>query len=139
MSSLEAVLSRAHRLLDLVQTLRRRRAPVPGAELVAELGVSMRQLYRDIATLRADGALRPSWTLPPVMLTEVEALALGMAWVGRHGDPGIARAARAALEGRGHAAGAGDRDRIGGYPPLSPATVSQSLSATDTNRYQAAG
>lgn len=81
-----------------------------GAALAAELGVSLRQLYRDVATLRADGApieaaaglgfvLRPGWTLPPPMLTEdeVEALALGMAWVGRHGDPGLARAARDAL------------------------------------------
>jgi predicted DNA-binding transcriptional regulator YafY len=49
-------MSRAARLLDLLQLLRRRRTAVPGTELAAELGVSLRTLYRDIATLQAQGA-----------------------------------------------------------------------------------
>jgi predicted DNA-binding transcriptional regulator YafY len=46
-------MSRAERLLDLMQALRRRRAPVTGAALAEELGVSLRTLYRDIAALGA--------------------------------------------------------------------------------------
>ena len=49
-------LSRAQRLLDLIQELRRHRRPVSGAALAEELGISLRTLYRDIATLNAQGA-----------------------------------------------------------------------------------
>jgi predicted DNA-binding transcriptional regulator YafY len=49
-------MSRAERLLDeLMQALRRRRAPVQGAALAEELGVSLRTLYRDIGSLKAQG------------------------------------------------------------------------------------
>src|SRR5271165_4307099 len=85
-------MSRAERLLDLMQNLRRRRRPVAGSALAEELGVSLRTLYRDIAALQAQGAaiegeagfgyvLKPGFALPPLMFTldEVEALALGKA------------------------------------------------------------
>ncbi len=49
-------MSRAQRLLDLIQLLRRHRFPVSGAALAEELGVSLRTLYRDIETLKAQGA-----------------------------------------------------------------------------------
>jgi predicted DNA-binding transcriptional regulator YafY len=49
-------LSRSARLLDLIQALRRRRRPVTAAVLAAELGVSARSIYRDVATLIAQGA-----------------------------------------------------------------------------------
>ncbi len=103
-------MSRAERLLELMQALRRRRAPVTGAALAEELGVSLRTLYRDIASLQAQGAaiegeagfgyvLRPGFALPPLMFTldEVEALALGAHWVEGRADEGLARAARDAL------------------------------------------
>ena len=48
--------SRAQRLLELLQVLRRHRRPVTGATLAQELGVSLRTLYRDIASLQAQGA-----------------------------------------------------------------------------------
>jgi predicted DNA-binding transcriptional regulator YafY len=99
-------LSRAVRLLDLVQLLRRRRQPVRGEMLARELGISLRTLYRDIASLQAQGApiegepglgyvLRPGFTLPPLMFTEdeVEALMLGSHWVAENGDPRLAQAA----------------------------------------------
>jgi predicted DNA-binding transcriptional regulator YafY len=103
-------MSRAERLLDLMQSLRLRRRPVAGAALADELGVSLRTLYRDIAALQAQGAriegeagfgyvLKPGFTLPPLMfsLEEVEALALGARWVEGRADEGLAEAARAAL------------------------------------------
>ena len=49
-------MSRTERLLDLLQVLRRHRYPVTGAALAEELGVSIRTLYRDIATLQSQGA-----------------------------------------------------------------------------------
>ena len=49
-------LSRAQRLLNLIQTLHRHRRAVAGAVLAEELGVSLRTLYRDIETLKAQGA-----------------------------------------------------------------------------------
>ena len=103
-------MSRAERLLDLMQNLRLRRRPVAGAALADELGVSLRTLYRDIASLQAQGAdiegapglgyvLRPGFTLPPLMfgLEEVEAIALGARWVEGRADKNLASAARGAL------------------------------------------
>lgn len=103
-------MSRAQRLLDLLQVLRRHRRPVRGQVLADSLGISLRSLYRDIATLQAQGAaiegeagvgyvLRPGYTLPPLMFTpeEIEALVLGSRWVAEHGDPMLAEAARDAL------------------------------------------
>ena len=49
-------MSRAERLLDLIQLLSRHRAPVTGPALADALGISIRTLYRDIATLQAQGA-----------------------------------------------------------------------------------
>lgn len=103
-------MSRTQRLLDLLQLLRRHRRPVSGMALARELGVSLRTLYRDIATLQAQGAdisgeagvgyvLKPGFLLPPLMLTEneIEALVLGARWVQRRADPALASAAQDAL------------------------------------------
>jgi len=51
-----APVSRAQRLLDLIQVFRRHRRPVSGAALADELGISLRTLYRDIETLKGQGA-----------------------------------------------------------------------------------
>jgi predicted DNA-binding transcriptional regulator YafY len=89
-------MSRAARLLDLLQLLRRRRTAVPGTELAAELGVSLRTLYRDIATLQAQGAdIVGEAGLGYVL--QLEALTLGMAWVADRGDGGMQTAAREVL------------------------------------------
>lgn len=103
-------MSRSGRLLELVQVLRRHRNPVTAARLADELGVSVRTLYRDIDTLRAEGApiegeaglgyvLRAGFLLPPLMLSEEEmdALALGLRWVVDRTDGAMAGAARDAL------------------------------------------
>lgn len=76
-------MSRSERLLALTQVLRRHRRPVSGRDLARELGISLRTLYRDIASLRAQGAiiegkpglgyiLRPGFMLPPLMFSEDE-------------------------------------------------------------------
>ena len=103
-------MSRAERLLDLIQILRRHRRPVAGQVLAGELGVSLRTLYRDIVTLQGQGAridgepglgyvLRPGFMLPPLMFSEeeIEALVLGSRWVAERGDTRLAAAARDAL------------------------------------------
>ncbi|MGN6535673.1 MAG: helix-turn-helix transcriptional regulator [Mesorhizobium sp.] len=99
-------MSRSERLLDLVQTLRRHRRPVSGQALADELGISIRTLYRDIATLQGQGApiegeaglgyvLKPGFFLPPLMLDDeqIEALVLGARWVARQPDHRLAEAA----------------------------------------------
>lgn len=103
-------MSRAQRLLDLIQILRRHRYPVTGASLATELGISLRSLYRDIATLQEQGAriegepgmgyvLRAGYMLPPLMFSEeeIEALVLGSRWVAERGDSRLSAAARDAL------------------------------------------
>lgn len=104
-------MSRAARLLELLELLRLRRSPASGEELSAKLGISLRTFYRDIATLQQQGAsiqgepgigyvLRPGFTLPPLMFSmeELEALVLGSRWVVQRGDPHLAAAAENALE-----------------------------------------
>ncbi|TVU69529.1 YafY family transcriptional regulator [Vibrio tasmaniensis] len=87
-------MSRSQRLLDLLQLLRRYKYPVSAEDLANKLDVSVRTIYRDIATLQSQGAevegeaglgyiLKPSFDLPPMMfsLEELEALKLGVEWV----------------------------------------------------------
>ena len=101
---------RSERLLDLLQTLRRHRRPVSGRTLATEHGVSLRTLYRDIATLQGQGAdiegepglgyvLKPGFMLPPLMFSdeELEALVLGSRWVAENADPRLSLAARDAM------------------------------------------
>lgn len=103
-------MSRSERLLDLVQTLRRHHRPVSGRALADELGVSIRTLYRDIATLQGQGApiegeaglgyvLKPGFFLPPLMFSEdeVDAVILGLRFVSRRGDEQLAEAAETVL------------------------------------------
>jgi predicted DNA-binding transcriptional regulator YafY len=103
-------MSRAQRLLDLIQVLRRHRLPVAGSALADELAISLRTLYRDIETLKAQGAhidgepgvgyiLRPGFMLPPLMFSEdeIEAPVLGGRWVAAQPDEPLGKAARNAL------------------------------------------
>ena len=103
-------MSRTERLFDLIQHLRRHRYPVSGALLAKELGISLRTLYRDIASLQAQGAeiegepgvgyvLRPGFMLPPLMFQEdeLEALVLGSRWVASQADSQLQLAATNAL------------------------------------------
>ncbi|KTD17397.1 helix-turn-helix transcriptional regulator [Legionella jordanis] len=103
-------MSRTERLFALLQILRQHRYAISGKQLAAELGVSLRTVYRDIATLQAQGAdiegepglgfkLRPGFMLPPLMFSEeeLEALVLGSRWVARRADATLKLAANKAL------------------------------------------
>lgn len=118
-------MSRARRLLELLEILRRHRHPVTGALLSRELGVSLRTLYRDIETLQAQGAridgapglgylLRPGFLLPPLMLQEeeIEALVLGARWVAERADAKLGAAAQNALAKIGAVLPANLRDAL---------------------------
>jgi predicted DNA-binding transcriptional regulator YafY len=98
---------RADRLFQIVQILRRSSRPVTSGMLAAELEVSQRSVYRDIADLigqrvpiRGEAGLGyvldRDFDMPPLMLTpdEIEAAVLGAQWVAGRGDPALANAAR---------------------------------------------
>ncbi len=99
---------RAERLFRLVNEMRTRGVS-RACDLAERLEVSVSTIYRDIAHLQASGLpidgeagvgylLRPGFDLPNVTFTndQVDALALGLSFVERAGDPALAEAAREA-------------------------------------------
>ncbi len=103
-------MSRSQRLLTLIELLRSHRYPVAGKHLAETLDISLRTLYRDIATLQEQGAniegeagmgyvLRPGFLLPPLMFNaeEIEALVLGARWVAQRTDSQLSDGAKNAL------------------------------------------
>lgn len=103
-------MARTDRLMRLMDVLRRLRQPVTATRLAAETGVSPRQLYRDIATLRAGGALidgeaglgytlTEDTALPPQSFSrlEIEALLLAISSLRSIGDSDLTRAGEAAM------------------------------------------
>ncbi|PZO68178.1 MAG: transcriptional regulator [Paracoccus denitrificans] len=103
-------MARTDRLMRLVDALRRLPPPVTAARLADETGVSPRQLYRDIATLRAGGALidgeagvgyrlTEDPALPPQSFSrlEIEALMIAVAQLRGMGDPSLSDAGEGAL------------------------------------------
>lgn len=108
----EGAMRPADRLFDIIQLLRGRRSPLTAAQLSLRLEVSVRTIYRDVATLQAagvpiDGAsgfgyvLGPGYDLPPLMFTpeEFQTIAVALDLVGRTGDRGLQEAA-AAVRGK---------------------------------------
>lgn len=98
---------KSERLFEIVQILRRERAPIAAARIAEELGVSKRSVYRDISALVGQGVpvegepgigyvLGAGFDMPPLMLTsdEIDAAVLGALWVGSRGEPELATAAR---------------------------------------------
>ncbi|MGV8986817.1 MAG: helix-turn-helix transcriptional regulator [Cypionkella sp.] len=97
---------RSDRLFDLIQILRDGRLH-RAAELAEVLGVSVRSIWRDMGVLAASGMpvegergvgyiLRQPITLPPMMLTPAEMMALrhGVRLVAEGANPALAPAAR---------------------------------------------
>src|SRR3977135_3318862 len=97
---------RADLLFDMIQMVRVALQPMTAAMIAERLEVTVRTVYRDIATLQArripiEGApgighvLRRGFELPPLMFTEdeAEAIAVGVRMLARTGDPGLQKAA----------------------------------------------
>ncbi|MBB3607668.1 YafY family protein [Rhizobium sp. BK602] len=98
---------RADRLFQIIQILRRTTRPVTASALAAELEVSKRTVYRDVADLIGQRVpiegeaglgylLAAGYDMPPLMLApdELEAVVLGTQWVSAHSDKVLANAAR---------------------------------------------
>lgn len=101
---------RADRLLRLVQILRRARGPITAARIATELEITVRTVYRDMASLVGNGVpiigeagvgyvLGEGFDLPPLMFSpdELEALMLGARLVEARGDPALSLAAADAV------------------------------------------
>lgn len=97
---------RGDRLFEIIEILRRARGPISAETIGAELDVTKRTVYRDIAALVAQRVpirgeagigyvLEAGFHMPPLMLTadEIEAAVLGAQWVQTRGEPDLARAA----------------------------------------------
>lgn len=97
---------RTDRLFDLIQILRDGRLH-RASDIAQRLGVSVRTIWRDVATLAASGLpvegergvgylLRAPITLPPMILNaaELEVLRLGIRLVAQGSDTSLSRAAR---------------------------------------------
>lgn len=104
------LMSRSERLLELIALLRMHRFPVAGSELANKLNINLRTLYRDIQTLRDQGApiegeagvgyvLKPGFVLPPLMFSaqELQAIVLGLSWVTQQADPALQTGAQQAV------------------------------------------
>lgn len=103
-------MSRADRLLRLLQVMRQMSPPITASRLAEATETSIRSLYRDIDSLRAAGAriegergygyrLIEDYALPPQTFTreELEVIALGMAEVRSMGHAPMASAAEVVL------------------------------------------
>lgn len=100
-------MSRSTRFFEIIQILRKAKAPVTAMQLAEALEVTPRTVYRDMASLQAmrlpilgeagiGYVMRAGYDLPPLMFSrdEVEAVVVGLALLGRTGDRGLERAAR---------------------------------------------
>jgi len=103
-------MSRADRMFEIVQMLRRADRPVTAAMLAGHLEVALRTVYRDIAALQAQRVpvegeagigyiLRPGYDLPPLMFDaeELDAIATALSMLRRTPDPSLNEAAASAL------------------------------------------
>ncbi|MBY8978208.1 YafY family transcriptional regulator [Rhodobacteraceae bacterium NNCM2] len=99
-------MAKTDRMFEVIQILRAATRPLRAADIAGQLEVSPRTVYRDIAALQAmripiEGeagigyVMRRGYDLPPINfdVEEAEALTLGLAMIGRAGDPGLRRAA----------------------------------------------
>jgi predicted DNA-binding transcriptional regulator YafY len=99
-------MTKATRLFEVIQLLRGAKRPVLARDIATALEVSVRTVYRDIASLQAmqtpimgepgiGYVMRKGYDLPPINLDvdEAEAISVGLSLIARTGDPGLWRAA----------------------------------------------
>jgi predicted DNA-binding transcriptional regulator YafY len=99
-------MSKSTRMFEIIQMLRAASNPVLAQEMAEALEVSVRTIYRDIASLQAQQTpiygeagigyvMRKGYDLPPLNLDveEAEAIAIGLSLIARIGDPDLWRAA----------------------------------------------
>jgi predicted DNA-binding transcriptional regulator YafY len=116
---------RLFRLFTLMDQLRIRTLPVPARELAAAMNVSIRSIYRDIADLQAMGApirgeggvgyvMERGYFMPSLAFTpgELDAIALGLKFVGERSSESLAAAADSALGKIASAVGADARQDL---------------------------
>ncbi len=102
-------MSKAARLFEVIQLLRSAKGPVLARDIASTLEVSIRTVYRDIASLQAmqtpilgepgvGYVMRKGYDLPPINfdVEEAEAISVGLSLVARTGDLGLWRAAKRA-------------------------------------------
>ena len=109
-------MSRSTRMFEVIQLLRSATVPLTAQAMAEQLEVTKRTVYRDVAALQAmrvpiEGeagvgyVMRSGYDLPPLNFSaeEVEAIAVGLALLGRTGDHGLLRAAASAGQKLGSA------------------------------------
>lgn len=103
-------MTRTQRLLTLLQILKENRYPITAEVLADKLQISVRSIYRDIESLRNQGAeitgeagigyqLKSGLLLPPLTfdINELEALILGLRWVESNTDKELSHSALRAI------------------------------------------
>lgn len=104
-------MSRSTRMFEIIQILRSTARPRTAGQIAAELEVTKRTIYRDIASLQAmrvpiageagiGYVMRAGFDLPAINfdVEEAEAITVGLAMIARTGDRGLKRAARRAAQ-----------------------------------------
>lgn len=99
-------MSKSDRLFEIIQLLRAAPGPLLAQDMADQLEVSVRTIYRDIASLQAmqtpilgeagvGYVMRKGYDLPPLNLEieEAEAVAIGLSLIARTGDAALWRAA----------------------------------------------
>ena len=103
-------MTRTQRLLTLLQILKESRCPITAENLANKLQISVRSIYRDIESLRNQGAeiegeagigyrLKGGLLLPPLIFddNELEALMLGLRWIENNTDEELKMSALRAM------------------------------------------
>ena len=135
---------RADRLLQIIQILRRARGPIAASRIAEEVEVSLRTLYRDMASLESTGVpvrgeagvgyvLEDGYDMPPLMFTvsELEAVMLGARMIDGRFDEELSRAAKDVVSKIAAVVPESLRSKLVDAPLFAPQFVRHSEQAVD--------